>query len=160
MASLIELQPAREAVLRADKAMVERDYTAVTEEVATAFAYEFHARRIGRHSSFHLSYSIRHSLDLSEVGQALENLADTVKSIEQEVLLLRYGIDAGRHRTFKSLTPDVAVMMDGTTVGSVGRGLKPTEAQARFCYDFVIDTILQLQERDTPVVPIETFSGG
>jgi hypothetical protein len=72
-------------------------------------------------------------------------------ALSEEVRLLRAGIDVRQLDLFRELTPSVFIADAGNiTISDFGPS-DPMRADVRFCYDFAVETILDLQEQDTRV---------
>jgi len=76
--------------------------------------------------------------------------------LSYEVQLLQHGIDTRQLELFRELTPSVFIAAAGnrTMVGS-GKP-NPTGGGIQFCYDFVVDTVLDLQEQGAQVRGVVT----
>ena len=82
-----------------------------------------------------------------DVTHAVNNLRDVARELQLEVGLLRFGIDTIRSDAYRALTPQTWVA-DCRNPTYFGGKYDATPDEVRFCYDFVLETILDLQERD------------
>jgi len=81
--------------------------------------------------------------------ESFRRITDAIEHLAEEVALLRSGIDIRRLALFRALTPRVAITMSGSAHSSwFGRLPEPSSASVAFCYEFVIDSALRLQQLD------------
>lgn len=145
LANLIELDEARNAVLEAEKFIAAGQYPDALHSLAVALTRELKGRRIEHDSSARFLLSLLGD-EGRKVASAINSLQQNVEALFVDVELLRHGIDMNRYDIFRSLTPGVSIAAAGNIL-SMGSRPRATKEEARFCYDFVIDTILNLQER-------------
>jgi hypothetical protein len=80
---------------------------------------------------------------LRGITQAIEGAYDNISFIN---LGLSAGLDFARWERFRLLTPRIIERQSGELLVE-RRGVRPTLDHCRFCYDFVIDSALRLQEQ-------------
>ena len=136
------LEKAREA-LRAEH------YTESVAHSAAAMAIYLHHRDTRRHERPDPSYYIGSSS--SELNAVAEWILDYVEPIRARLDLVSHGIDVVLYDKFEALTPGVSVERDGT-VRQYGLKSKtaPSREDARFCYDFAVDSALALHDIEMP----------
>jgi hypothetical protein len=88
---------------------------------------------------------------LSAVGTGLprfaEDVAQRIDELQQAVWVIGLGLDFGRWQRFVHLTPTVIELQPGELGRSEWHGeTRPPRDECGFCYDFVIDSALRLQE--------------
>src|SRR5262249_51786340 len=144
LAYLFERQETREALLEADRCLAKRQGPEALLALALALAKEFRARKLDREVRLG-SWPPLRSDDGKALTPLLKQLGKAVIRLSESVQLLEHGMDPHRLALFRELTPSVFIA-DAGNVRSVGNGKPdPTEEDLRFCYDFVVDTVLDLQ---------------
>jgi hypothetical protein len=84
--------------------------------------------------------------DLSRFAQ---DVSDRIRELQQGVGVLGLGLDFERWQRFMRLTPTVLELQPGQLNRTGWHGdTPPTLDECRFCYDFVIDSALRLQESE------------
>jgi hypothetical protein len=149
LAHLVSQPDARDALLRVDKAIEQGRLTEAANDLALAFAHILRVHGIrSRAQARHLSVSTwPGDEDLREIGRAVRDLSDGFAGLEQEVGMLRHGVDTRRLEVFRSLTPSVMFAAAGNPLYG-GKDVNPTLDDVRYCYDFVIDSALRIQQHD------------
>jgi hypothetical protein len=88
-----------------------------------------------------------------ELGKFIDNVKESLKAMQDAIKMLALGIDYRKYSKFKMLTPYLARVMSGDWV--IDRRFKddekPSQDDARFCLDFVIESALALAEFDYTV---------
>lgn len=100
---------------------------------------------------------LRHFEDrnLSEIGETVDKINDSLKDIQQVVQILSYGIDYKKYLKFKSLTPIVIRFYGGKKrVSEIFGERKWSVENCQYCIDFVIECSLILQEFDFDISEI------
>jgi hypothetical protein len=151
LANLVSNDDVRAALKTADDHIASADLPAAQEFIALAFERLLLASHLG--SRMHVSLPFHLPFELRELRELQRFLGDQQKQLEElrsEVGLLRHGIDTRQLRVFRGLTPNVAVSMAGNHQ-TAWFGPRPqfTTDQIRFCYGFVVDAALRIQEMDT-----------
>jgi hypothetical protein len=152
LAGLVLDQEVRSCLERADQNVAAADYQEAICAVAEAFARLRLAYGMPRDGHGHLSSQMRAleaRLEPRFHDHGLEELAKTVESIQDEVVLLRQGIDTRKLTVFRHLTPHVAIAMAGNARFVSTRPLDASADTVQYCYDFVIECALQLQDVHT-----------
>ncbi len=82
----------------------------------------------------------------------VKGLADSVNSalreLREEIRMLRLGIDPIRHDHFRLLGPYIYSVFDGQgslILHHADDRARPTESEARFCFEFALESALRLQ---------------
>jgi hypothetical protein len=155
LAYLIERTETREAVVEADKCLSENRLQEALTPVALALARETRARRLDRYHSPGRGIPL-HGDEGRMISAAVRDLQTAVNRLSYEVELLRYGIDMRQLEVFRELTPGVFIAAAGNaTIQGTGKSNASRE-DVQLCYDFVIDTVLDLQEQDARVRGVVT----
>jgi hypothetical protein len=154
LAYLIERAEVREALIEADKCLAENRRGDSLLPLALALAREFRARRLDSRYRGPGRLPLRGDEGRLIAG-AVKHLDGTVERLSREVELLRHGIDSRQLEVFKELTPSVFIA-DAGNASFMGGKSDPTPEDVRFCYDFVVDTVLDLQEQDSRVRGVMT----
>lgn len=78
-----------------------------------------------------------------------KDVADHIRELQLALRILGLGLDFGRWQRFMTLTPAVIDLQPGQLNRTEWHGeTPPTLGECRFCYDFVIDSALRLQEAE------------
>jgi len=169
-ASLLELvqcKEARKSLEEADVMISEGKIEDSLDKIAVAFNqlvddYEDRKRtQFGRSPFFFgeslafLGTSFRQFRDLEEMADKISN---TIQDIQDALKLLSLGLDYRRYAKFRLLTPRVvkihgSILANGDpyNVMRLHREMAPSLEDCRFCYDFVVESALRLQEFDFDV---------
>jgi hypothetical protein len=156
-AHLVELPTAREAILQSERDRAEGRLEESLKNLAVAFGLVLRAHRISTetYTSFNFS-ALAQSVDereVREMGRVLNKVVQAVQELEVEVRLLRYGIDTRRLEVFRRLAPRIRIAHAGQPMIG-GSGIRnPTEQHVRFCHDFVIDSVLRIQQSQAATQP-------
>ena len=136
LSSIVTYAKSRTHLEQADRHMSAAEYEAAIREIACAFHYLVgQCRSDGDPWAWQI---------IGFITKTIEQDQDTVRFI---TLGLTLGLDFGRWRRFRGLTPKITERMTGELSVERRRGVPPTLDQCRFCYDFVIDSALRLQEQ-------------
>lgn len=146
----------REPLIEVDKCLSKNRRQDALEPLALALAQEFRARQLDRWVGTGRGIPLLRGDEGRAISDSVRGLQTAVDRLSYEVELLRHGIDTRELEVFRELTPSVFIVQAGnaTVVGS-GKP-NPTGEDIRFCYDFVVDTVLDLQERDARVRGVVT----
>lgn len=153
MATLVQGEAVRDRLLKAEQLSSTGEIKDALKETAIAFQdllnrFEW---RVFEQQSPHLKgVSSRHfsrvestaPKELSRFAKEIENELDT---IHKQVKLLSLGIDYRRYIRFQGLVPIVHLSFSGTYSTS-GNGRGQSHHDYLFCYQFVIECALRLQE--------------
>ena len=150
LAYLIERPETRKAVIEADSCLAEGRRQDALKPLALALAREFRARQLDYRASAGSGLPLRGD-EGRLISGAVKRLQGQVERLSREVELLRHGIDSRRLEVFKELTPGVFIADAGNATIMGSGKTDPTPEDVRFCYDFVVDTVLDLQEEDSRV---------
>jgi len=105
-------------------------------------------------SSVHMGFS-GGSLSSPErkLREFIDNVKESIEAMQDAIKMLALGIDYRKYSRFKMLTPHLTRVMSGEWV--IGQRFKedekPSQEDARFCVDFVIESALALAEFDYTV---------
>jgi hypothetical protein len=161
LADLVSAEEVRECLHRADKALSDKDAVEASCAIAEAFARLLKEFQVSSRSGRGMRSELRDlesQFDRSGRVGALTHLAEAVDALHEETALLRQGVDTRMLTVFRSLTPDCLIAMAGNARFSMmGGAPPPTLDQMQFCYDFVIDSALRMQ--DLHLVVSELISG-
>lgn len=96
--------------------------------------------------------------EIEELGMCLDDVVDSIDSLQDAVKILSLGLDYRRYAKFKLLTPVVVRRRSEekkkfyvTRENRRGSKGKPSLEDAQFCIDFVIESAIVLQEFDFEV---------
>jgi hypothetical protein len=79
---------------------------------------------------------------------ALDKLVDRVSALEEDLRIMSSHLDYRRYRKFRFLVPPIVMTHGGDYQVFKARMRTPTMEECRFCFDFVIDSAIRLQEFD------------
>lgn len=84
------------------------------------------------------------------LSQFVDAVRDMILSMDEKLNILVLGLDYKRYAKFRRLTPEVVMLPDGT-YRPLPRARKKslTADDCEFCYDFVVETALRIQEMDS-----------
>jgi hypothetical protein len=159
LSSIVMYDKPRTHLEQADRHMSAGEYEAAIREIACAFHHLAGQRRSeGDPWALSRLRSELSSLPLPGDAPAQMTIRQIIgaitKTIEQDQNTVRFitlgltlGLDFGRWGRFRGLTPKISERMSGELLVERRHGVPPTLDQCRFCYDFVIDSALRLQEQ-------------
>ncbi len=150
MVSLVTCESARQSLdeaLRLDKEGKRQD---ALPKVAVALkqvidGYEERKRQRRYRSPFSFGASLTF---VRSGNRDLDKVIESVKELQSAMKILALGLDYRRYARFQSLAPSVALTAGGTYYVSPPRIEELTADEYRFCFDFVIESALRLQEFD------------
>lgn len=168
LVSLVRSEPARKSLKEAETHLASGEREQAQVAIGIAFAqliddYEEAATsRYGRSPftfgesfAFDSSFYRRRSSPFDKQSQFEDKLMDSVVALQEVVKILGLGIDYRRYTKFRLLTPVVRrIMSSERYVTQImpkyagGPNWPPSAEACRFCFDFVIDTAIRLQELD------------
>lgn len=157
LAQLVLDADAKSCLMRADQ-LLDTDAMEASAAIAEAFArlrrrYQIAPRRSNLRSRMHdLQGWFEHQQDRGgSYGRynALTDLGEAIDDLWEEVALLRTGVDTRRLSIFMNLMPHVSITMSGKRHVSWGHAAPPSRDAMEFCYAFVIDAALSLQQQDS-----------
>jgi hypothetical protein len=142
---LVTDRAARDALEAANRDLASGDLAKAAEGLAAALAYLFKAFGIQARAAHSVPLSLRGE-DGNRVSRVLNDHEKELADLQVDVAMLRRGIDLRRLRAFQLLTPTVSLPpVGGPRFVSFGGAPPPTDERMCFCYDFVIETALELQ---------------
>ncbi len=154
MAALVQSKEVRDRLLKAEQLSSTGEIKAAIKETAIAF-HDLLNRfqwRVMEQNNFHLREVSSHRFFSNIERKAPKDSSQFAKEIEKEinilheqVKLLSLGIDYRRYMRFRGLTPIVHLMGSGT-YEAFGDGGGQSHQDYLFCYHFVIECALCLQE--------------
>ena len=153
LANIISVPQARDAVVRAEAYMAAGQKGDAAEQLALGFAWLERAPLDLMRYRDRAPFLRRISRDEIEAKSfTLERYFEAVnKSIEQlrhQVQQLSLGFDPHALTLFRQLTPSVALAMSGVHESwRSARDEEISERDLQFCYDFVIESALQVQRQ-------------
>lgn len=159
LSSIVTYDKPRTHLEQAERHMSAGEHEAAIKEIAFAFHY-----LVGQPRSEGDPWTLsRLRSDLSSLplpgdfrvqATMREIIGIITKSIEQDRDTVRFitfgltlGLDFGRWQRFRALTPRIIGRMSGEPLVERRHRVPPTLDQCRFCYEFVIDSALRLQEQ-------------
>ncbi len=170
LVDLVSCELARMRLKVASEKLATDDTAAAMVAIATAFGqltddYEKRASTrygkspfsFGESFDFDSSFSRGRQQDpFAAQGQAQfeDKLMSAVVALQNAMKAFALGLDYRRHATFQRLTPVIRRMWGGRYTAAIGQGLAdsptwpPSPESCRFCFDFVIDVALRLQDFD------------
>lgn len=157
LADLVETQLVRECLKRTDAALAGGNLDEASCGVAEAFARllrEFKVDHFGRGMRSEMR-DFESQLDRTGRTTSLTRLGETVDALQEEVALLRHGIDTRMLTVFRALMPSAAIMMAGNArFGGMPGAKPPSVEEIRLCYGFVVDSALRMQEISSAVADL------
>jgi hypothetical protein len=90
--------------------------------------------------------------DIADLYRFAEKVSRSLQAIQSAMKMLSLGIDYRRYSRFRLLTPAVRQASDGTYHFYSTRTSKMTHEEFDFCFDFVVSSVLRLQEFDYEVL--------
>jgi len=162
MLNLVQCKETRMSLEEADKLIKENKLEDALDKIAVAFNqliedYENRKRTRFDRSPFFFGKSLTF-VDSSfrplgdDLERAVRDVTSTIGEIQIALKLLSLGLDYRRYAKFRLLTPYVRTIPGGAPHVQRFRREKPTSQEdCRFCYDFVIESSLHLQEFDFDV---------
>ncbi|MGB9023480.1 MAG: hypothetical protein WCC94_08610 [Candidatus Bathyarchaeia archaeon] len=158
MLELVQCKEARRSLEEADKMIGEGKIEDALDKIAVAFNqlvddYEDRKTMTFGQSPFFFGESLtfigssfRGMTDLEEFA---EKVGSCIEEIQDALKLLSLGLDYRRYAKFRLFTPHITKVYGGTyEILRSGRVKVPPIEDCRFCFDFVIETALHLQEFD------------
>jgi hypothetical protein len=160
LADLVAAESVRACLRRADTAFAERDGEAVGCAIAEAFARLLLEYGVRKGATSGLQRDVRGFEQLVQRGtrtssRALTRMAEAVDDLHEEVSLLRQGIETRKLTVFRALMPFVQIAMAGNATFATKGGATPPSLEAlRFCYDFVVDSALRMEDVHADIADI------
>ena len=134
---------------KARESLRSEHYTESVAHSAAAMAIYLHHRDTRRGERVDPSYLIDSSSSM--LGDVVDWILEYVEPIRARLDLVSHGIDVVSYDKFEALTAETSVGRDGVFTGY---GLKSKTASsredARFCYDFAVDSALALHDIEMP----------
>ena len=93
-------------------------------------------------------------LDLhsSELSSVADLICDYVEAIRTRLDLVSHGVAVVAYDKFEALAPETIVEQDGrVSQYRLKSAIVPSSEEARFCYDFAVDSLLALRDIQMPV---------
>lgn len=138
LAFVIHQEDVRGELQRADECLANGDLEEALARVAIAFAFLLKKHGVRDRPE-----------QASFTPPEVRPLVDALLAMQHEVDVLASGFDRTRLRVFRELTPRVSITGDGKPHLTWLRSPPASPDPVRFCYDFVIEVGLLLQERET-----------
>jgi hypothetical protein len=147
MVDLVQSANAQASLREATDLMANGQYDGALPKIALAFNhltrdYERSKRGRRRYSPFYFEH--QSLLDESFTGSVKES----IEALQNAVRILCLGLNYRRFTKFDWLTPRVYWMYGGNVQVNPPPHPPVTEEDCRFCFDFVIEAAIQLQEFD------------
>ena len=160
LASLVVCTEARTNLQEATELMKGGKFNDAIDKITTAFLKlinDYEARKeawFGR-SPFSFGTSFN-SADIDSettvndrrLKKFLEKLRDTVDKLQSATRILSLGLDYARYSRFRLLTPSISQSLNGTIRIARFKDHASTSEECQFCFDYVIESALRLQQSD------------
>ena len=134
---------------KAREALRSEHFTESVAHSAAALAIYLHHRDTRRGEPVDPSGYI-HSFS-GELGGAIDWILEYVEPIRARLDLVSHGIDVVSYDKFEALTPQTSVHENGTVSQFELQSRRvPSREEARFCYDFAVESALALRDLEMP----------
>lgn len=105
----------------------------------------------GQDMSFETSFFMGVEMG-SKFSQFIDKVNESITAMQSAIKMLSLGLDYRRYVRFNLLTPHLTCVCSGEfRVSRPQRAKSPGDDEVQYCYDFVIESALQLQEFDFTV---------
>lgn len=165
MVDLVRCAETRESLRKAQQSQEQGNLEEALDLVAVAFSQLIDDYECRKRSTFgRTPFSFGEALDFelfkargsigSNVLSFLDKVTESIESIAHAIKILGLGIDYRQYSRFRQLTPGIMKTPGGTwhITHWRGEGDPPlTVEDYKFCYDFVIESAIRLQEFDFEV---------
>ena len=158
MLELVQCKEARKSLEEADKMIGEGKIEDALDKIAVAFNqlvddYEDRKTMTFGQSPFFFGESLtfigRSFERMTGLGEFAESVRSCIEEIQNALKLLSLGLDYRRYAKFRLFVPYITRIPRGPYhIVRSKREKVPSIDDCRFCYDFVIETALHLQEFD------------
>lgn len=150
----------KEALTRAEEERRKGDLQGAMTQTAIAMAelirdYELRKSSRFRRSPFYFggTFPLRSGFQLGVTDMKFKQYMDSVKqtfeSIQSGLKILSIGLDYRRYSRFRMLTPTVRMTIGERYMAVFGEDtIDSSDEEYRFCFDFVIESAIYLQEFD------------
>lgn len=150
LAHLVGVPAAREALLQAQADRQEGRLSDALTQLSLAFAHVLAAHEIpledyGIHGDWMRSSEDE---DVRRISDDLMSMQKALSRVEQELAMLRYGIDTRHLGVFHSLTPTTRFAAAGNPFFMGMGSPNPTVEEVVFCEDFVVDAALRIEQSE------------
>ena len=134
---------------KAREALRSENYAESVAHSAAAMAIYLDHRDIHRGERVGPSYYI--GSESTELSAVVDWVLDYVEPIRARLDLVSHGIDVLSYDKFEALTPETSVRRNGTVRQyELKSTTAPSREDARFCYDFAVDSALALRDIEMP----------
>lgn len=159
LVEFVEPEAARRKLGEAEAAMAQSDRGTALTHIAAAFEMLLQHYREGApgrsRRPFRFGNDLRPSLILSHVDKVdpalrrvIDDYGSALQSMQDALRIIAIGLDFRKYVHFTSLVPSVHVSGERVIAGSPLQDA--TEEEARFCFDYVVDSAITLVEGPTP----------
>jgi hypothetical protein len=107
--------------------------------------------RFGDKMTFLSGHSMGLKGDLRDLGEFVDKVKESLESLQEGMKILSLDLDYKRYIRFRMLTPMVQKMMGGGVRTYWNPNIEPSIDTYSFCFDFVVDSAIRLQEFDFDV---------
>lgn len=165
LAALVANEDVRACLTRADSEIAQAQTTDALASIAEAFQrllYAYDVRTQSKHELKRVGEELDRAVNSRYATGPGGKLADIVEKFFDEVALLRHGLDTRRLAVFRALTPHISIAMSGSVhVAWFQDASSATPAAMRFCYDFVVESALRIQQIHSIAegLPLDRFFG-
>jgi hypothetical protein len=168
MIDLVQYVPARQSLNEATTLKEQGKFGEALYKLAIAFDQiirDYESRKISRYggSPFFfgkpLEYykSLRMGITDRKMGEFIDGVIDSIKPMQEAMKILSLGLDYRRYVKFRLLAPEVHKIQGAQ--GEIYLGPPPpqnhTIEECQFCYDFVIDSAIRIQDFDFDIEELQ-----
>jgi hypothetical protein len=159
MSNFVQYMPARDNLNQAGVLMNEGKFEDALDLIALAFPmiiddYENRKRSkygqspffFGKSLTFHSSLSM--NISDKKMKEFVDIVKSSIESMQEAIKVLSLGLDYRRYSKFHLLTPIITKTLTGYTRASNIREKSLTIEDCIFCYNFVIESAIRIQDFD------------
>jgi len=159
MANLVKSAEARSSLEEAGQLIQDGKTRDAMDKIAVAFDqlisdYEQRSRTWFGRSPFYFGESLKFEsafhmgIDDRKLGTFVDKVKDSIEALRRAVKFLSLGLDYRRYVKFNRLTPRVTrfIGSDRYQISYIRGEEPPSVEECRFCYDFVVESAIRLQE--------------
>ncbi|MDH5463595.1 MAG: hypothetical protein OEW49_04740 [Nitrosopumilus sp.] len=159
MIDVIQNQQVKDNLKKAQELMNKGKSTDCLKELAKALAmlikdYEERKRDEYGQSPFFFGHNLSFNSSFfmgidGKLGDFVDKVKESLESIQDAIKVLSLGFDYKRYAKFKLLTPNVIIDWEGNyVIGDLSSKKSFTKDDCKFCFDYVIDSAIRLQDFD------------
>lgn len=157
---LVSCDISKSTLMQADECIREGRFEDSIDKIGLAFNlliddYETRKRTISKHSPFFFGESLTFENSFfmqikdHRFAQFVDKVKNSIEAMQQAMKIISLGIDFKRYSKFQQLIPNFTKLMSGNySINRDPRRKPPTIEEIQYCYDFVIECALNLQDFD------------